>query len=451
MPRTRTTKKLAQRIDLQYFTRPHPFRRWRFLLSLGIPALAVGWLAWHGVMRDNTVYSGGKMSAAHAVLATQCSACHTSQASAFREHASDQACLACHDGPVHHANQVFTPSCASCHIEHRGVARLAQVSDASCTQCHASLQTRGTTPVFVRAIENFPARHPEFAALRTGRADPGKMKLNHAVHLKANLRGPNGPVQLDCGDCHRTPAVNQTWPYGDAQWRATPPPKASDPLAPTPTRAYVAPVRYAKNCAACHLLQFDKRFTEEVPHGKPDVVHAFVVKKFADYIARHPAELRVLKEPDRNLTGKPIPPTVRLLTPQQWAAERVTETQELLWRKTCKQCHTLSLSAGSTLPEVAPSNLTVRWMPHAVFDHEKHRMLTCTSCHAALTSQETSDVLLPGIQTCQTCHHPGADAAENRCFECHTYHDWSKQKQIKGRFRLSDLRRSPAAKPAPGR
>jgi len=42
--RIRTTKKLAKRIDLQYFKRPHPLRRWRFWLSLAIPIVALGWL-----------------------------------------------------------------------------------------------------------------------------------------------------------------------------------------------------------------------------------------------------------------------------------------------------------------------------------------------------------------------------------------------------------------------
>ncbi|MGC1200058.1 MAG: hypothetical protein WA879_00785, partial [Candidatus Acidiferrales bacterium] len=46
----------------------------------------------------------------------------------------------------------------------------------------------------------------------------------------------------------------------------------------------------------------------------------------------------------------------------------------------------------------------------------------------ARTSQETADVLLPGIATCRECHHSGPEGAEDRCFECHTYHDWHKEK-----------------------
>ena len=113
----RTTKKLAQRIDLQYFKRSSPIRRWRFLLSVGLTALAVVWLAWQTLGRNNRAYSSGQMATAHALLATQCAACHVSRTGVFREHATNQACLECHDGPIHHANQIFAPDCASCHVE----------------------------------------------------------------------------------------------------------------------------------------------------------------------------------------------------------------------------------------------------------------------------------------------------------------------------------------------
>jgi ribosomal protein L40E len=70
-------------------------------------------------------------------------------------------------------------------------------------------------------------------------------------------------------------------------------------------------------------------------------------------------------------------------------------------------------------------------MPHAKFDHQAHGGFTCVSCHEkALRSSDSGDLLLPGIKTCQTCHAHGPEHAESRCFECHTYHDWSKRKEI---------------------
>jgi transcription elongation factor Elf1 len=200
------------------------------------------------------------------------------------------------------------------------------------------------------------------------------------------------------------------------------------------------------------LLTFDQRFEDGVPHDKTEIVHGFVVTKFQEYIRNHPEELRVVREPKRDLTGKPIPPDVRVLTPSDWVRERTAAAEELLWRKTCKQCHayapqgqTVEMTTRygteqAALPRISEARATSRWLPHAKFDHDAHRGFSCVGCHAqALTSTETSDVLVPGIANCKTCHAPGADHAESRCFECHTYHDWGKRKEMKATFTLPAL------------
>jgi hypothetical protein len=448
VPRTRTTKKLAQRIDLEYFKRSSPLRHWRFLLSVAFPALAVVWLAWYGIRSDRRVYSAGSLSSAHAVLTKQCAACHVTQAGFFSEKVADQKCLSCHDGSIHHATQAFTPACASCHADHRGSIRLAATSDSSCTQCHANLATRVGSANFVRNIESFEGDHPEFSVLRAGRGDPGTIQLNHYRHLQPNLLGPNGSrVQMVCADCHRSAAdANTEWPYGDPRSQKGAANGISsgaakpDPLVVTSSRAYMAPALYAHACAACHSLQFDKRITDVVPHDTPEVIHLFVVAKLQSYIGAHPADLRVPRDPTRDLPEKPIPADYRLLTPRQWVGERATEAEQLLWRKTCKQCHILVFAGDATLPKIAPSNITIRYMPHAKFDHSQHELVACTSCHAAaLTSQQSSDLLLPGVATCRSCHHSGTEAAESRCFECHTYHDPDQRKPTHGNFSLTDL------------
>ena len=446
MPRTRTTKKLAQRIDLDYFKRPSPLRHWRFVLSVALPVLAILWLAWYAVRSDRRVYSAGQLSTAHAVLSKQCSACHVTQMGFFGEKVADQKCLACHDGAIHQATQAFTPSCASCHADHRGSIRLAATNDANCTQCHANLKTRESSPTFARNIESFQGDHPEFAALRAGRGDPGTIQLNHYRHLQPNLLGPNGShVQLVCTDCHRSAAdADGPWPYGSSQTQpgtaATAPANAekSGAVTTVSSRAYMAPASYVRTCADCHSLQFDKRLPDSVPHDTPEAIHPFVVAKLQAYIATHPAELRVPRDPSRDLPEKAIPTDFRILTPAQWVVERTAENEQLLWRKTCKQCHTLDFSNGAALPKIAPSNITARYMPHANFDHSQHGLVDCTSCHAlATTSQVSSDVLLPGIATCRSCHKPGPEAAESRCFECHTYHDPAKRKPAHSNFSIA--------------
>jgi len=447
VPRTRTTKKLAQRIDLNYFKRPHPLRHWRFLLSVALPVLAVLWLAWFAIRRDHRVYSAGTLSSAHAVLTRECAACHVTQAGFFSEKVADQKCLSCHDGSIHHATQDFTPTCASCHADHRGAIRLAATSDASCTQCHANLSARGSSTDVARNIASFERDHPEFFALRTGRGDIGGIQLNHFRHLQPNLPGPNSSrVQMVCTDCHRAAGTNAAWPYGEPQRReatennAAPEVAKSQQLNFSTARAYMAPATYANTCAACHSLQFDKRIADAVPHDRPEVIHPFVVAKLQAYIAAHPADLRVARDPSRDLPEKPISAESRVLTPAQWVAERTSEAEELLWRKTCKQCHTLVLAERAALPNIAPSNITARYMPRAKFDHSQHGLVSCESCHAAaLTSQQSSDLLLPGIATCRACHHSGAEAAESRCFECHTYHDPAQRKAAHSDFSVADL------------
>ena len=49
-------------------------------------------------------------------------------------------------------------------------------------------------------------------------------------------------------------------------------------------------------------------------------------------------------------------------------------------------------------------------LQHAKFDHAAHTGFTCVSCHSkALTSTESSDILLPGIETCNMpCAGAGA-------------------------------------------
>jgi hypothetical protein len=164
------------------------------------------------------------------------------------------------------------------------------------------------------------------------------------------------------------------------------------------------------------------------------------VAKLEAYIATHPADLRVPRDPTRDLPEKPIPAEYRLLTPQQWVGERTADAEQLLWRKTCKECHTLDFTKGVMLPKIAPSNITTRYMPHGNFDHSQHGLVDCTSCHAAAAkSQQSSDVLLPGIATCRSCHTPGAETAESRCFECHTYHDPAQHKPAHSNFSLTDL------------
>jgi len=298
-----STKVRAKRIALQYFQRLHPFRRWKLVLSIAAPALAALWVVVAAGRNDERLYLGGPVSTAHAMFESECRLCHgpgladgagagqTSLATAaatapagFFLHVADRACSACHAGPAHHANETFTPRCASCHVEHLGRAVLVQIADRHCVQCHADLRTKdGTPPVFHRTVPVL-GRHPEFAVsvregdkttrVRLDQAaelrDTAQMKLNHAKHLKVNLKGVEDlqkqhgataivPVkdgaQIACTFCHRPDERGQ----------------------------YMQPLAYDKHCMVCHPLDFDARFPDTtVPHTKPAVVHAFLRGTLSD-------------------------------------------------------------------------------------------------------------------------------------------------------------------------
>ena len=208
-------------------------------------------------------------------------------------------------------------------------------------------------------------------------------------------------VEMSCDDCHRTTKGNDGWPYAatfDASQASDSVPQGLKPTSlaasggtaeavPFPIRErYMAPITFSQNCAACHTLQFDKRFgNEQVPHEKPEVVHAFLQKRFGEYIAAHPDAVHEVNPPDRQIPERVRVPRVAR-NASEWVQFRTDDAEWLLWSKTCKQCHTLSSGAGP-LPVVAKSNLTARWLPHAQFDHHAHRMMTCSACHANTLEQ----------------------------------------------------------------
>jgi DnaJ-class molecular chaperone len=102
----------------------------------------------------------------------------------------------------------------------------------------------------------------------------------------------------------------------------------------------------------------------------------------------------------------------------------------------------LTYPAPDARPEILKSAIPIKWMIHAKFDHQAHQLVTCTECHGqAKTSNNTADVLLPGIVICQKCHTGGRTAAVSRCSECHDYHDWSKAKPASSMHVISDFSR----------
>ena len=423
--RIRTAKTRAQRIDMEYFKRPHPFRRWRLWLSLGIPAAALLWIAASASAGSRAPFSSGPVAAAHAVFGQRCERCHVRQAGAFRAHTSDQACLSCHDAPAHKANQTFTPACGSCHADHRGRVRLAEVADGRCEQCHASLRTTDNRVTIAEHVGPLRGSHPEFAAKRPGVRDRTALRFNHAVHLKKDLRGPDGPTTLACATCH----VEREARRASGAVRKEQPPRGG----------LMARVTYAQHCASCHPLYFDPLVDAQAPHDTTDKVRAAVVAALGAFIAAHPDQIG-RPDPARGRIPvnfpAPFPSSAR--NAAEWLAMRSAAVERLLWNKTCAECHVLERAQGSAPPREVPTNAPQVWMPRARFDHRPHRLAACATCHAAETSRETSDVLMPSIDTCRACHKE-TNGARSGCFECHQYHDWTKARTDAPGHRLADI------------
>jgi predicted CXXCH cytochrome family protein len=445
--RIRTAKQRAQRIDLDYFKHSHGLRRWRILLSIAVPAAAILWIGGIAAAGSRKPYSAGPVSRAHAFAEARCEMCHRTAAaertdkpateytdkaaaeytehtgSFFRRHTTDGACLACHDAPAHAANQTPPPACSTCHRDHQGRVELSRTDDRFCVECHGDLRTTHGDPKVTQSVEPFPSGHPEFAVVRQGATDPGRIAFNHAVHLKDTLRGPNGSEKLACGTCHTPeiarPGMNQKRP-------------ASTGL--------MAPITYRQQCARCHPLFFDERVPQEAPHDTPEKVRAFLQQSLAGYIRQNPKEMtRSDNDVRRVPLNFPRPVEAPARTPQEWVARHAALDERMLWSKTCAVCHDKSSMDAAGLPIYEKSNIPKQWMPRAAFDHRPHAMVTCESCHAARGSTKTSDVLLPNESTCAACHAP-AKGAEHRCFECHRYHDWTKAHPVPSAYTLTDFK-----------
>jgi len=375
------------------------------LVSVAVVLLTtavLGALLWEG---KTEIFRPGPVSDAHAIVTNQCTRCHVPW-----HGPSDQACLGCHLGPLHHADQAFSPSCGACHAEHRAQGELAAVVNQQCVSCHGDLEAKPEhSASFARTITHFAVDHPQFAIYRQTESgeqrvtlsekmrrsgDTAQIRFNHHVHLKEKLTSPTGPVALRCSSCHTV---------------------GNDGL-------LMIPVRYETHCATCHLLDFDPRWpSRQVPHGEPEIVRSYLIRAYAELEEEAPVQGE-----RRRLAGKL---TVQKLSPA--IIEKVEETQELIFSGArCKKCHMFDTTENG-LPSVRKPRIPMNWFRHANFGHKAHRMLQCASCHVdVLKSTSTSDVLLPGIETCRSCHRSHAPSmllqtstASADCVTCHLYHD----------------------------
>jgi len=396
--------------------------------------------------------SPGKISAGHAV--TKCADCHGTakkdpaqwSEAAFAASPAphqfapliaatdksmtrlDQSCLGCHASHnFHQPNVAKDLSCSACHIEHQGGGPMAAPDSANCNACHgdakrmeASFEKGKSLPDdafdyrssngqtvfkaprpergYTKVFNSFAADHPEFQVHAEKLKDPNTLKFNHSIHLGDTVRTKDGG-KLDCAACHK----------------------------PTASGVYHQRISFEKNCRECHSLQFDQRNPDlQLPHGHPEAVRAFLRSldiQYADLARRNgmteqralnnfvAEQLSALREEKRSGEA---------LEQQVFFSNAKNSLNERALYPGCAYCHEVT-PRGDLVPVVTPPQIPDRWFVRGKFDHSKHRMVNCASCHEVGESAKTEDILLPTKASCVTCHSPHG-GARNDCATCHAFH-----------------------------
>jgi predicted CXXCH cytochrome family protein len=411
---------------------------------------------------DDALWSSGPLTSAHAHAAgRKCDSCHQ----AFFSPVQDGACRECHKDSNDHVSKARralasledSKRCGECHREHVGeLARAVIRDDHLCVGCHADADRKFAALKVTRVTGFEKSAHPAFdvqlsklgphydpaaddyqwisyrTPLRNAR-EASNLEFKHAHHLDSNrvTRLDTGEP-LGCSDCHKLNSADR-----------------------------FAPITMATSCASCHKLVFDAGAPDrQLPHGDaPDaiaVIEDYFNKKYTD---PPPKTLRVVKSPlpdhllDPGLSmdvdpcqGPPIP----------CARARAKAAIEIQFNDIgCKLCHTVDPIDTPDIHKkyhIRPVRLGSSYFPDLKFSHKTHQVqgdlsgdAACESCHAARDSQSSSQLLLPDVEKCLSCHrdlngagaitatatvprngasiHVEADKVVTlQCTSCHEYH-----------------------------
>ena len=450
------------------------------LLSLIVPILAFngaldGWL--HPRIDVDAQWSTGPLSQTHAFLEDDCQSCHQQAFVSVR----DDSCMACHSSSqpaamlqktnaevraggspeapsritdhaglqrlvrgtpppadwggriVALARQTFNrpeQRCATCHVEHVGnpltdpaLPKPTLQTTHTCTACHGNLTGRLKDTDLVNT-PSWP-RHPELRPVITASPGPGEATMRrvsmaanpretsglafpHALHLSATGgvarmaqtlgRGP----ALDCAGCHTAETAGGNY----------------------------RPVVMETTCSGCHSLAFATAAgVRQLPHGEPAQVAGFLRNAYAwggpvtgarsTGSRQRPGAAIQAHRNARNAAGLGA----------AGAAQRLRGV--FSQGGACFDCHTVTGSDAGF--GIAPVSVTDAYLSRGAFNHriEAHRLgpdgqPNCSRCHAASTSDQAGDLLLPKLSECAECHGRQTarqvQAAPADCSTCHSYH-----------------------------
>ena len=426
-----------------------------WLFALLIVGAFVAWPVWSfmspakaqhptGAMVADTAWSPGALSTPHAALETNCRACHNKSFTAV----TDTSCRSCHADTHDHADPrrlmqarpdlpwtvrmrqavatTFgrTPGrCVDCHQEHHGPQMVA-TAQQFCSDCHAAMKSK-LPDTRIANVSDFSTGHPQFraAVLQNPGATPTftrvsldanpqentGLKFPHALHLSgsnavAQMARRQGQVQagtngLDCADCHT--------PNSDGSFK---------------------PISMEQNCQSCHSLAFARSdgSVRTLRHGDP----ASVVGELRDFYAVHPPAPPVGLMGGRRRPGDFAAEMLRASygSAVGRSAGQGDQAVRAVFQPggACYDCHAVVAPTDGGLGyRIAPVSLPQRYMLKGWFDHRAHSTQTCASCHAANTSSNSRDLMLPKIAECRTCHageNAHAGQLRSTCAMCHSYH-----------------------------
>jgi predicted CXXCH cytochrome family protein len=205
---------------------------------------------------------------------------------------------------------------------------------------------------------------------------------------------------------------------------------------------------------SCHELTFDPdERSRQLPHGKPREVVAtlleYYARRFLDPGAR--AVIPRVRGPLPGSEDRDASAEVRcndsVAACSRQAALAQIDSQFNV--RGCHGCHRIVDTRAEDIKDryqVLAVKLGNAFYPHAKFNHKSHLIqgrLTgddaCQSCHAAQKSTDATQVLMPGIERCVSCHSDvtretaptmleSAKAGTPRmtvplgCVGCHDYH-----------------------------
>jgi hypothetical protein len=473
-------------------------------LTVAVLGLFLAWPIWsfYSGSRDSTVlaqgfhadetWSSGPLSRAHHALEQNCNACHVRPFEPVR----DESCKACHTQVHDHADlgrlAQATPTpggwarfqlavagafgqdpgrCVDCHTEHEGAQEMVPTPQQFCADCHTDLRARlADTPL--GDASDFEDAHPEFqptvlirwddqtprmqrVTLGTENArEQSNLKFPHELHLAANggvaqmgrrLGQQYGfGQQLECSDCH----------------------------VPTPDGTRFQPVDMEGDCGMCHSLAFEQigGTVRTLRHGDPRQVVADILS----FYRTAPRERAGLNTDERGRPGdvNQIRASVQAARARAANGTRADQAVRQVFSPggACFECHQVTAPpAGSLAFNVQPVAFPTRYMLHGWFDHRPHQFTqrpgqprqegtqACLSCHTANTSENATDLLLPDLASCRTCH--GGETTSlpvaSSCAMCHDYHmdegvpAMLLRQQVRGRrwettvIRVNDPQRAP--------